>query len=340
MKININSSIIEPTFNALLESSYPDSELRFELEMLARKTGPFSLQKKGSKIIESYPWPIGKELSTLFSSSYNMRDQKRIFKIFRVAERIAQFISFCWIIQIWDAKRLNGALELTPDFIAQFQNIKKPTVGTYLGLIRSTSNILFESDSNIFFKGDNIKNQTKSLIKEIEKLAEFRNNEFHFKEEIICEDAEEILANIMVNTSFLVNYPMVSVKDINVSKHKLSEAKYVHFIDQLNSPRPEFAGASIELENFSENFCVLLIENLQSMGTYLNLSPLVINTEPFLHSRGRSNVLQGLYMYLENDKDNFKYSFINESEIHSLDDMPQSAIFFEQWKNLKMTLSK
>lgn len=340
MNNNINATIIEPAFDALLQNSRLDSELRLEFEMLSTKSGPFAIQRKGSKIIESYPWPIGKEFSTLFSSSYNIRDQKRLLKIFRVAERITQFISFCWLIQIWDTKRLYPELESTPDFFAQFKNINKPSVGTYLGLIRSISNILFNLDYPIFFQGPNIESQTKDLINQIEKLIVVRNKEVHFKEEIICEDAEDILANILVSSSFLVNYPMVSVKDINVTKHKLSDARYVHVIDQLNSQRSEFSGGSIELDDFSDSFSVLLIENLQSMGTYLNLSPFIINTEPFLASRGRSKVLQGLYVYSEKTRESIKYSFVNESEIHSLDDMPQHAVFEKQWNNLFKVLSK
>lgn len=339
MTVNINATIIEPSFKALLDNAKEGSELHFELDMLNSKKGPFAMQKKGGKIIECFPWPIGKEFSTLFSSSYNSRDQRRVLKIFKVAERITQFVSFCWLIQIWDAKRLNNKLELSADFQAQFNGINKPTIGTYLGLLRSISNILFRLEEPLFFKGEKIINQTKNLVKEIEKLTVFRNKELHFKDEIICEDAEDILAKIIANSSFLVNYPMVSVKDINVSKHKLSEAKYVHLIDQLNSQRSEFSGASIELDNFSDSFSVLLIENLQSMGTYLNLSPLIINTEPFLASRGRSNVLQGLYQFSENDRGNIKYAFVNESEMHSLNEMPNADVFKKQWDNLFKTLS-
>jgi hypothetical protein len=340
MNNNINVNIIEPAFNALLENSNSDSEIRFELEMLSTKSGPFAIQKKGSKIIESYPWPIGKEFSTLFSSSYSIRDQKRLLKIFRVAERISQFIAFCWLIQIWDTKRLHSELELTPDFFAQFKNFDKPSIGTYLGLIRSISNILFKLDYPIFFQGPNFKAQTKNLINQIEKLIVIRNKEVHFKEEIICEDAEDILASILVSSSFLINYPMVSVKDINVTKHKLSDARYVHVIDQLNSQRSEFSGGSIELDEFTDSFSVMLIENIQSMGTFLNLSPLIINTEPFLASRGRSKVLQGLYIYSEKERETIKYAFVNESEIHCLNDMPQNVIFEKQWSNLCKVLSK
>ncbi|MEM9545026.1 MAG: hypothetical protein AAGA77_03590 [Bacteroidota bacterium] len=340
MNININSSIIEPAFTALLANSKEDSELRMDLEILSSNSGPFAIKRKGNKIVESYPWPIGKEFSTLISSSYGFRDQKRLLKIFRVAERITQFISFCWLIQIWDTKRLLPNLELTSDFKTQFKNIHKPSVGTYLGLIRSISNILFNIDQPYFFQGPHIIDQTKKLVDQIEKLIVVRNKEVHFKEEIICEDAEEILANILVSSSFLVNFPMVSVKDINVTKHKLTEAKYVHVIDQLNSQRSEFSGGMIEMDEFTDSFSVLLIENIQSMGTYLNLSPLIINTEPFLASRGRSKVLQGLYVYSEKERENIKYSFVNESEIHSLNDMPQSNVFLRQWDNIFNVLSQ
>lgn len=338
--MNINEGIIEPIFQALLENSKQDSELKQELEILAITKSPFSLQKKGNKIVECFPWPIGKEFSTLFSSSYNVRDQKRILKIFRVAERVAQFISYCWVIQLWDIKREKSSLELSKDFYAQFDKIHRPTIGTYLGLIRSISNILSENDFQVFFKSSNLQQQTKRLVKEIEKLATFRNNELHFKEQIICEDAEDILAQIIVNSSFLVNYPMVSIRNINVSKNKLSNPKYVHSIDQLNSQRSEFSAASIELDDFSESYSVLLIESLHSMGTYLNLSPLIINTEPFLESRGRNKVLQGLYVYSEKSSQGIQYSFVNESEINSLDEMPNSEIFKKQWDNLFNVLSK
>lgn len=339
MNLNINEILIEPCFNALLEVSKPESELRLELELLSSKSGAFAVQKRGSKIIESFPWPISKELTHLFSSSYNVRDQNRILKIFHIAERFSQFLSFCWLIQLWDAKIINPDLELTADFKTQFRNFGRPGIGNYLGLIRSTSNILFDANQPVFFKESDLERKTRDLIKEIEKLTVIRNKEIHFKQELMCEDAEEILANIMVHAAFLANYPMVSIKDINVSKHKLTEVKYVHCFDHLNSQRSEFSGSFIELDKFSESFSVLLIENLQNMGTYLNLSPFIINTEPFLAARGRSKVLQGIYMYSEKESNNIQYSFVNESDIQDLKDMPQNQIFENQWNNLFQILS-
>lgn len=332
--MNINENIIDPIFKSLLESCKPDSELKLELDVLESSKGMFSLQKKGNKIIECFPWPIGKEFSSLFSSSYVIKDQKRVLKIFKVAERITQFIAYCWLIQLWDIKRSSNKYMLTPDFTSQFKNINKPTIGIYSGLIRSISNILFENEERMFFNGIDVKKKTKELIKHVEKLASYRNSELHFKKEIICEDAEEILTNIMVSSSFLINYPMVSVKNINVFKPKLSDVKFIHQIDQLNSQRSEFLSGSIELEDYSENCSVLLVENLQSMGTYLNLSPFITNTEPFLASRSRSNILQGIYIYSGFEQDKIKYSFVNESVTHSIEEMPNNDILKKQWDNL------
>ncbi len=334
MERKINENLTEPCFAALLEVVKEGSDLYFDLENLARKEGSFSIQRRGGKIIESFPWPIGKELSTLFSSSYSQRNQTRLLKIFRVSERIAQFFSYCWLVQLWDAKHKDPELVLSVDFVAQFQNFSKPTIGTYLGIIRSASRILFEAGLPIFFKEDNIRERTEKLVKSIEKLTAVRNKELHFKEEIFCEDAEEILANIMVAAAFIANYPMVSVKGINVDKHKLSDAVYVHKIDQLNSQRSEFSGGTIKLNEFSDSYSVMMVENLQSMGSFLNLSPLVINTEPFLAERGRSKVLHGLYLYSEGRDNHTKYSFVNGSEIHGLSDMPAKDVFAKQWEHL------
>lgn len=341
MNVNINKSIIETVFQALLENTNPDSELHLEYEVLSRHIGPFAIQRKGNKIIESFPWPIGKELSTLFSSSYNQRDEKRVLKIFQITERIALFIAFCWLVQIWDTKRLNPGLELSTDFKAQFKKIKKPSAGTYVGMIRAISNILFDAPSSypFLFRSTGIKKNTDRVLTGLGKLIVFRNKVIHNKEEIFCEDAEEILADILVSAAFLVNYPMVSVKNINVSKPKLSEAKYVHVFDHLNSQRPEFLGGRIELEDFSESNSVLLIENMQSMGTYINLSPFIINTEPFIAARGRSTVLPGLYIYSDMSGELVKYSYVNESGNHFLKDMPQHEIFERQWNNLKSVLA-
>ncbi len=339
MDVNINAGLIEPCFEALLEVATPDSDLYYELELISRRTGPLAIQKRGGKIIESFPWPISKELTHLFSSSYNIRDQNRLLKIFRVAERISQFLSFCWLVQLWDAKNLDPSIKLSADLITQCASLKKPTIGTFLGIIRASSTIMFEEELPIFFKDKDIKERTGHLIQEIEKLTVSRNKEIHFKEELTCHYVEEILANIMVQAAFLVKYPLVSVKKIQVSKPKLSKVSYGHEFDYLNSQRSEFIGGYIELDSYSESYSVLLLENLQSMGSYLNLSPFVINTEPLLESRGSSQVMHGLYMYLENDKNKIQYSFVNETDIQELSNMPEADIFGRQWDNFFEVLS-
>lgn len=339
MNQNVNENIINPVYEALIE--YLDkSSIKYKKHMFFVETGEqMDIREKGGTIIESFPWPIGKELSRLFSAEYAARDKKRLLKIYEVTERVSQFLSFCWLIILWEAKKQNSNLKLTADFKTQSKQFFKPSVGIYLGLIRASSNMIFEEALQPFFDIPEIETLNQQTIKAIDKMVMYRNNEFHFKAEITCEEAEQFLGDILKCATYLVKYPLISVRNIQVEKSRFRDASFKHSLFLLNSQRADFSGEDIQLNNFSDSHSVMLIQDLNSLGKYLNLSPLVIDTKPYLfNDRGINSVMAGPYMFIGKSGQNILYTFINGSEIHPLKEMPQFNTLSYQWDDIIKTL--
>ena len=334
---NINEKIISPVYTALIQHVEKTSRL-YKKHLLYEQMGEeMDVREKAGIIIESFPWPIGKELSRLFSADYVKRDEKRLKKIFEIAERTTQFLSFCWLLQLWEAKKEHHDLELSPDFEVQFKSFFKPSIGIYLGVIRAASRIIFEQQLPCFFEIEKLPSNTAHTISTIEKLVVHRNNEFHFKSEISCEEAEEHLAEILRLISFLVKYPLVSVRNIHVDKPRFKEARFRHSFFLLNSKSPDFGGENVEVEDFSDSHSVLLIQNIKSIGRFLNLSPFIIDTKPFFGDRERSQVMSGLYIYMGKKGSNYLYHFVNSKEIHPLNQMPMHDDLSALWEDLAKT---
>lgn len=258
----------------------------------------------GDQVIKNFPWPIGIELRRLFSANTRELDRLRLDQIFKTIERTMQFISFVMLSQVWlDVSR--GLVKIPENIKSEFiRRLSVLSMGNFSWLIRSMGNLYEESALEWFMPEMNkiLNNKFYELldfwVPERNEIGHYQINLDQREIEKRCVEYEERLMMLLMRISFFCKYRLVSVKEIKVRKYKNRDARFHHMIDLLNSSDSDFAGKEIEESVFSESHSVLLMKSIKSIGGYLNLSPLIIDTSgEVLDSKEKFSIQKDIFMY-------------------------------------------
>lgn len=165
--------------------------------------------------------------------------------------------------------------------------------------------------------------ESSELLEANKKLAELRKVNLEQKQNKVkldeatlafkCQEVEEQLAILLRNFSFLANYKLVSITDINVLKYRHSkEADYQHKLAKLD--RSE--SSNIE-EHFSRNIAMdcesVILISRRKENEFLNLSPFVIDEHAFIKKATEAKIRffsrfgddKYLYKYFSKPEDEF-----------------------------------
>ena len=93
-----------------------------------------------------------------------------------------------------------------------------------------------------------------------------------------CSLAEQTLVYILKKIAFLVKYKLVNVSNVSVRKPRFEEASFEHEFHLLNNSDTDFFVKEELLDNFSDSNAVLLMKTLKDPDGFLNLHPLVVDT--------------------------------------------------------------
>ncbi len=260
-------------------------------------------RQKGQFLTQYYPWPIGQEIRRLIDGDHLSQDDERIRQIFRVTEKSIQFLSFCLLADLWNNIE-NTDVVISPAIQEHIKQLTKPSMGTWVGVLRSAFKILKEVKEGVFFDYDTI-NQ-KKIIYFAEQLVEHRNGFVHKSEDVNFEIVEELLVNLLQKLSFLTNYKMITVKDIRVFSPRFSSPRFQHTFSLLNSMSANFTGEIYDFPEFTESHSVLLMQDHKQPNTYLNLYPFVIDTSPFIDNDKK--ITKGVFMYVGNQNNKLEFS--------------------------------
>lgn len=123
-----------------------------------------------------------------------------------------------------------------------------------------------------------------------------------------CVEYEEKLTYILQSIAFFAKYKLVSVREIKVRKPKNQDARFHHVIDLLNSSDSDFAAKEIDESKFSESHAVLLMKTIKAIEEYLNLSPLIIDTNSeVLDTKEKFGIKKDIFMYTKFRNDQLFY---------------------------------
>lgn len=300
----------------------------------------------GDLIIRNFPWPIGVELRRLFSASTRQLDRMRLDQIFKTIERSMQFISFAMICQLWNEIK-NKNFTLSESFKKEYHDrIFILSMGNFAWLIRAIGNIVQENGIKWFMPEMGI-NFDKNFYKALDFWVPERNEIGHYQinltnEEIEkrCVEYEEKLAFILERIAFLSKYKLVSVREIKVIHPKNQDAKFNHYIDLLSSSDSGFKTQEIVEPRYAESNSVLLMKSIKTFDEYLNLSPLVIDTNSeVIDDKEKFDIKKDIFMYTKFRGDQLMYIGTEVTEKCDLRSLHNYSILLSQFRDMNATIS-
>jgi len=300
----------------------------------------------GDLIIRSFPWPIGVELRRLFSASTRQLDRMRLDQIFKTIERTMQFISFLMISQLWkDAKEKN--LVLPDGFKKEFgERIGVLSMGNYTWLIRAIGTFMQEKTIPWFMPemGENFDKKFYAAldfwVPERNEIGHYQINLTNEEIEKRCVEYEEKLSLILEKLAFIAKYKLVSVREIKVIHPKNQAAKFNHLIDLLSSSDSGFKAQELEETKYAESNSVLLMKSLKTIDEYLNLSPLVIDTNSeVIDDKEKFDIKKDIFMYTKFRGDQLMYVGTEVTEKCDLRSLHNYGNLVEQFRDMLTTIA-
>ena len=281
-------------------------------------------------IIGNYPWSIGSQLRRLVSRDDDMNN----FTIVRLEQIVntyviaSQMLFYIILSQIWGEKRkfagketdfpisthFLDALSLHEDNFKQFD---------YLAQIRQIIQQLDEHNIDFFVDELNL------ILAEFKAKKEFYNSYMYLESlrsrliedganlenEVpqLCVDAEYCLSIVIGKMAFLINYQMLTVRDILINKAPHQDPIFKHVMGNLKAQDNDFLSLFKEpksYEKFVDSRSVILVKDLNDVTDFLNLSPFIVDKNAFGDTKATAT---DLFMYVFNEEGEFNYFSIRHN---------------------------
>jgi len=338
-----NEVLIQKVFQEMLKSKPSLQKILIADDEEEETLDPRML---GDIVIKNFPWPIGIELRRLFSASMRQPDRMRLDQIFKTIERTMQFISFVMLCQIWKDKK-EGKLEIAENLAKDFQGrMLVLSMGNYTWLIRAIGSMMKEKSAPWFLEemGENFDKQFFAAldfwVPERNEVGHYQINLTQEEIERRCVEYEEKLTFILQRIAFLCKYRLVSVREIKVNHPKNQSAKFNHIVDILNSSDSDFTAKELEEEKFAESHSVLLMKSLKNMDEYLNLSPLIIDTNSeVIDNKEKFDIKKDIFMYTKFRGDHLMYIGTEVTEKCDLRSLHNYQNLISQFRDMMETIS-
>ncbi|MBN2683556.1 MAG: hypothetical protein JXR58_13760 [Bacteroidales bacterium] len=295
----------------------------------------------GDLVIKNFPWPIGVELRRLFSGSMRQLDRLRLDQIFKTIERTMQFISFTMVSQVWRDK-VKGNIQIPESFSKDFEpRFSVLSMGNFSWMIRAIGK-MYEEQNVEWFMPEMKDCFDKQFYAALDFWVPERNEIGHYQINLTQEDIEkrcveyeEKLTFILQRISFITKYKLISVREIKVMKPKNQEAVFHHVIDLLNSSDSDFKAQEIDESKFTESRSVLLMKSIKSIDEYLNLSPLIIDTNSeILDNKDKFDIKKDIFLYTKFRSDHIMYAGTEVTEKCDLRTLSNYSNLVQEYKEL------
>jgi hypothetical protein len=327
------------------------------------------------EIIQKYDWLIQVFLQKMCSP---VGQEKTLRRLSFMAEAYQASLRYLCYIQMVQVLQMENAPK--PGIISDFIQLEgnKYLDFDYAGLLLTTTDLLgqngFMKEINVFV--EKLNNNESDLFGSVLYLEDQRRkliaNQIAEDEKLpdLLDEYLTALVCWLKEISFLANYRMVSIKEINLNYHLGTSENYLHRYGELNSMyndgRVTGKSKSIQIKgSFAYSKSILLfkgsaldasLKNIKDKTTYLSLSPLLIdksvyadeNTkqtpEIFYYTGYEKAGRQYIYTQLNKEltftgeEDNSKYPPLNVKETNTnqsgLDDLfAQLNEVFKPFKN-------
>jgi hypothetical protein len=300
----------------------------------------------GDLVIKNFPWPVGVELRRLFSGSMRQPGKLRLDQIFKTIERTMQFVGFVMVCQVWYdiiSKKITLKDQIKSEFANRFSVL---TMGNFCWLIRTLATTYSEQNLKWFLSEMNEQFDKRFFaaldfwVPERNEIGHYQINLDEREIEKRCVEYEEKLTFILQRIAFFANYRLVSVRDIKVIKPRIHEAKFHHIIDLLNSSDSDFKGQEIDEAKFSDSHSVLLMKSIKSFDDYLNLSPLIIDTNSeTIDAKEKFDLRKDIFMYTKYREGHLMYLGTEVTEKCDLRSLSNYNILLEEYREMILVIA-
>ncbi len=300
---SLNDPMIEEVFAALAEHR---PQLKTLQSLSDEEEGNPAADTRfiADVIIRAFPWPIGVELRRLFSAQLMQPDRMRLDQLFKTFERTLQFVCFALAAQVLESAG-RSKLEIKPNIAAEFlRRWPMMTLGNLVWMIAELKRILVDNGMEPFMPeaGQALND---AFFKTCASVVPDRNDIGHYKVtlteeeiQIRCMELQDRLMKVLKDLGFLAKYKLVSVRSINVEKHRRSDAHYTHLIHLLNSANSDFKAQELDEVVFTDTKSVLLLRTSRSIVENLNLSPFIIDTSvERIDTKEKMTIKKDIFLY-------------------------------------------
>lgn len=249
-------------------------------------------------IIKNFPWNIGSQISILVSTDERMATPRlsRLEQIVSTYIACGQFLLFSLLSQSWE-KRDQGEIDRIPltledgfglypdnahsfDHIAQFRRLLET-----LNLPRED---LFMPEMYDFYQELITKRDLSEAHLYLEsiktQLGAGASQNLETEIVAVCADAEYALSIILSQLAFLVNYVMVTVRDIYLFNPRHRAAEYKHQIGKVSAHTDDRVMMFRDLkamQNSLDSGAIVLLRDLDQPDERLNLTPFFIDKNAY-----------------------------------------------------------
>lgn len=280
---------IYPILEAMVEYQ---PEIEKEIERLEDEREYLDL------IIKNFPWNIGSQIKILVSTDPTMNKPQlsRLKQIISTYVAVSQFLYYTLMSQLTgkypkkDHSLVKDNLErlfevtaedfLTFNFLREFQEVMaKLEKGKIEPFVIEFKDIFEE-----LFQGRELFDVCQYLQSLKEHLTTGNTEELEAEIFTECADAEYALGYLLKKMAFIVNYQMVTVRDISISNPWHRETRFRHQMGRLYSSADDQLRLFKEPRAYGEyleNSSILLLKNLDKVSSFLSLSPFYIDRNAF-----------------------------------------------------------
>lgn len=336
----VNAILVDTILKAIRESWFVKElarKINRERQAGNANRKPADAEKKDA-IIRSYLAPVSVHLRTLFSSRLPEKySEERLQQLLATYEKAIELLSFIMLSDLWDAVlKRRKPLDISEGERLQLQaffNLNEFSAPGFDYFLLADALLKIANRNNVRFYLSPLNAYPEGWLGK-EQLAK-ANEHFQFMKTVLEEDvpsrligpyhvqSEQQLANVLSELSFLIQYKMAVIKNIEVQRiRNMPPTLFKHAMVELDNDFNDYGRKDHwqDLEEPTDMESVLLYQD--KLNNNLNLSPFVLDENAltrefnykiyFFSHRTEAGLV---YRWVENEKDTLvitekKYAYV------------------------------
>jgi len=223
------------------------------------------------------------------------------------------------------SRKLQIPESFTKEFSRRFSVL---TMGNFTWLIRTIHKTFCDFQISPFMEEMECKLNNKFFnsldfwVPERNEIGHYLINLTEEETEVRCSEYMDKLKIILSDLAFLIKYPLLTITEVQLVKHKREQEHFNHNMLLLNSSSSSFLGKIQNFDNFTDTHSVILVKSIKNApNRFLNLSPLIIDTHfEKMESREKLTKLKkDVYLFTKWDKNSKRLFYVGTEAVEKID---------------------